>query len=270
MTADTTARQGKHTKFRSTMTGKSLISSLLVLLLPVGSLGFVPRHPIDATRSLQLQQQSPPADEIIIRRPSAMVIGGILLSGLLTLTPPVWADEEAAPAPAPPTIEACRKDPSGGVTNCVSTKNVKQLDLYAPPWTFESSAEEAAARLKGVVASDSALDIVKKESEGDGKSLYFEIKSTRSAIFNDNLQFIINPQDKVVTFRAEQDGEPAVSDFGAIRKELESIRTRCKFGVMGQGVSADSMPSQNGPIGQLKAFYGLQSGKGFEDVFGEE
>jgi hypothetical protein len=81
------------------------------------------------------------------------------------------------------------------------------------------------------------------------------------------LEFLVNSQDKVVTFRAEQDGEPSVSDFGAIRKQLDSIRQRGKFGVMGQGVTADTAPSKNGPLGQLKAFYGLQSGQGFEGVF---
>ena len=139
---------------------------------------------------------------------------------------------------------------------------MKQLDLYAPPWTFGTSPQEAAARIKGVVESDPNLELVKEQ---DG---YFQIKATRT-LFSDSLELLINPQDKVVTFRAEQNGEPTVSDFGAIRKELESIRKQGQFGVMGQGMSADSLPSQNGPIGQLKAFYGLQSGQGFESVFEE-
>ena len=194
-----------------------------------------------------------------------------LLSGLLTMTSPVWAEDGvSSPSTASPTtvpsIEACYKK-AGGTTNCVSTRNVKQLDLYAPPWTFESSAEEALARLKGVVAADPNLELIQQQDNS-----YLLVKATRSAVFTDTLQFVINPQDKVVTFKAEQDGEPSISDFGAIRKELDTIRQRGQiFGVMGQGVmSADTMPSQNGPIGQLKAFYGLQSGQGYEDVFEED
>jgi len=162
------------------------------------------------------------------------------------------------------TIEACKKNPDGGSINCISTKNVRQLDLYAAPWTFETSPDEVIARIKGVVAADPYLELTSTESENP---FYIKAKATRS-IFVDNLEFLVNPVDKVVFFRAQQEGEPSVGDFGAIRKELDSIRQRAKLGVMGQGImSADSMPSQNGPLGQLKAFYGLQSGQGFEEVF---
>ena len=246
-------------------------------LLPIGISGFTPTtfSPKFQPSSFQLQahssatetQQSAKFDNIF------RAVLPLALSGLLVLAPPTaFAEDDVTPAPAPaptPTtsVTACRKNPTG-VTNCVSTRNVKQLDLYAPPWTFDCSPDEAAARIKGVIASDPNLELKLASTD----SFYFQIQAIRNNIFTDDLEILINPSDKVVTFRAEQSGEPTVSDFGTIRKELESIRQRGKvFGIMGQTMgAADTMPSQNGPIGQLKAFYGLQSGRGYEDVFEED
>jgi hypothetical protein len=48
------------------------------------------------------------------------------------------------------------------------------------------------------------------------------------------------------------------------------------FDLMGGGLTADSydgggaVSKGNNPLGQLKAFYGLQSGEGFESVFDED
>lgn len=243
-------------------------SLFLLTLVSGGSHGFTTQEPMrKLVRCSSLPQTS--ADLSCGDKRHLHVLGTILpavfLSGLLVLAPPVGAEEAPAPAATTIMMEACRKIP-GVTSNCVSTRNVKQLDLYAPPWTFESSAEEAMARIKGVVASDPNLELIQQQ-----ENRYLQIKATRSAVFRDTLQFEINSNDKVVTFKAEQDGEPSLSDFGGLRKELETIRQRGQiFGVMGQGVmSADSMPSQNGPMGQLKAFYGLQSGRGYEDVLEE-
>jgi hypothetical protein len=50
---------------------------------------------------------------------------------------------------------------------------------------------------------------------------------------------------------------------------LDGIRKEAKvFDVMGG--SFDSIENRGtGPVGQLKAFYGLQSGAGFEDLYDE-
>lgn len=176
-----------------------------------------------------------------------------------------WAeDNETSTTKKQRSITPCQK--KSGTTNCISTANVKQLDLYAPPWTFETSPEEAAARLKGVIASDSSLQQIE---DTDTDDFFIRVQASRNGgVFKDQIEFSINPVDKVITFRCEQEGEPSISDFGAIRKQMDSIRQRASiFTVQGQGYAADTLPSQNGPLGQLKAFYGLQSGKGFEDVY---
>jgi len=64
---------------------------------------------------------------------------------------------------------------------------------------------------------------------------------------------------------------------GANRKRIDGIRKRgAVFDLMGGGMTADSFDGGgaaakgNSPLGQLKAFYGLQRGEGFESVFEEE
>ena len=88
----------------------------------------------------------------------------------------------------------------------------------------------------------------------------------------DELEFVINESDKVVTYVSSANSDS--SDFGANKKRLEEIRKRAGiFGKMGENMnSADSASYSEkgyGPLGQLKAFYGLQSGGGFEDVLQE-
>ena len=70
---------------------------------------------------------------------------------------------------------------------------------------------------------------------------------------------------------------PSASSYGANRKRIEDIYKKgAVFDLMGGGMTADSVDGGgaalrgNGPLGQLKSFYGLQRGTGFESVFEEE
>lgn len=177
------------------------------------------------------------------------------------------ADDEAITTTRQ-TITPCPVVSSGKPNNCVSTASVKQVDLYSPPWTYEVSADEAMARLKGVIASDSSLKV-----EEEVLPSYLRVTSNRGPLnVTDQVEFFVNANDKVVTFKSQELGEPTVSDFGANRKRLETLRKRAGvFGIMGDGMTADSVGNRGmGPLQQLKAFYGLQSGGGYEEVFENE
>lgn len=175
----------------------------------------------------------------------------------------------AAAAPAPHSIERCSVSSQ---SPCVSTSNVRQIDLYSPPWTFATTpANEVMSRLKGAVTADPSCRIV-----GQDGSAYLEVEAKRNDLFGtvDRLEFVVNERDEVVTFRSAADAVSVGPDFGTQRRRLEEIRNRAGiFGVMGDTLNtADTRTSGergNGPLGQLKAFYGLQSGAGFEDVLAE-
>ena len=166
------------------------------------------------------------------------------------------------------SIAPCKVVGGGKPNNCISTSSVRQVDCYAPPWTFEVSEEEAMARLKGVIASDPSLELMEEVPPN-----YVKVRAVRGRGVTDELEFLINAQYKVVMFRSAEAGEePNVGDFGANRKRLEDIRKKASvFGVMGEGLTADSYGDRGtGPLQQLKAFYGLQSGGGYEEIFEDE
>ncbi len=207
----------------------------------------------------------------------------IVATCLSLSTSSLAADEDIAASSATssstvPIIQYCTRHEPGTPTNCVSTANVRQYDLYSPPWTFASSisATEVLARLKGAIQSVYGRDLVDL-TETSETSIRAQV--TRNLVVPDQLDFIVNPNDRVVVFSArEVSPAPRVSDFGALRQRLEQIRkTAGVFGVMGDAAqdTADgieksyyeSLKEDQSPLGQLKAFYGLQTGEGFEDVF---
>ena len=194
------------------------------------------------------------------------------LVGVATIASPAFAEEHEITACVKP---GGAKAGGGGGTeksiNCVSTKNIKQVDLYSPPWTFEVSAEEAFARLKGAIGADRSMEI--KEIDADDKYIKFEVSRGLS---RDVCELLIKDSDKVVTFKVDEEATGgSFSDLGGQRKMLENIRKSSGvFEVMGGGMTADSYGDVSqgrggGVTGQLKAFWGLQSGSGFESVFEE-
>ena len=213
-----------------------------------------------------------PSRRSFITRTSSLIIGGA--ASILPIgSSPAYAEERIIRGCVKP--ESARVGGGGGTdkkVNCVSTANVKQVDLYSPPWTYDCTTEEAFARLKGAVA---ALDkqIQVKEIDEDAKYILFEASRGLS---RDTGELLVRGDDKVVTFKVNEDVEGgSFSDLGAQRKLLETIRKSAGvFDVMGSGITADSYGDVaqgrgGGALGQLKAFYGLQSGGGYEEVFDE-
>jgi len=231
-------------------------SLVLVLLQPIIVLSFLPGAKVSSQ-----QRQSPSSrhesengmeDSLWTRQDIVSTLGGLLTSTMFS---------QVACADSPKSISACTKaQDSNAATNCVSTANVRQVDLYMPPWTFPSSMplDEVMGRLKGAILTDIKLT-VEEQSEN-----YLRVSAIRN-FATDELEFVVNPEERVIIFRSQQVDGPEISDFGSQRKRLEDLRRRIKvFGVMGEEYK------QEGVLGQLKAFYGLQSGAGYEDVILDE
>lgn len=166
-------------------------------------------------------------------------------------------------------IQGCPKPVDGKATHCIGTTNIKQLDTYSPPWTFETSPDEAFARLKGIIKSDPSLEVV--ETDDDGRYIRVETKRLNTV---DSLEFLVKGDDKVIIFKSTEKEASGLPDFGANRKRVEELRKKSGgfFSMMGDGLTADSYDGgaagkRNGIGGQLKAFYGLNSGQGYESVF---
>jgi uncharacterized protein (DUF1499 family) len=195
-------------------------------------------------------------------------------SSLLSIGASLLVNPSAASAVE--TITACPK-PAGGsgggspAKNCISTASVKQLDLYMPPWTFPDniSIAEAMARLKGAISEDLKLSIEEQTET------FLRVKAIRG-FSTDEIKFLFNAEDRVITFNSQQiDGLGdfgSQGDFGAQRKRLEEVKQRSKiFKGMGEEFATSDTAPREGKWGQLKAFYGVNYGTGYEDiVLGED
>mmetsp|Transcript_17581 Transcript_17581/g.47924 ORF Transcript_17581/g.47924 Transcript_17581/m.47924 type:complete len:247 (+) Transcript_17581:196-936(+) len=184
----------------------------------------------------------------------------------LGLPSAAFAEEDAVwTSPPAITIKACPKATSGKPNNCVSTASVRQLDNFMAPWTYPKGmpTTEVVARIKGAVSTNNRLEVL------DQTDTTLQVQAIRN-FCTDQIQFLINPEDRVITFVSQQvDGPDGTPDFGENRKRLEDIRRRAGvFNVMGSDIEDAYMAEspRQGAFGQLKAFYGIQSGRGFEDV----
>uniref|UniRef100_A0A7S2S946 Uncharacterized protein n=1 Tax=Eucampia antarctica TaxID=49252 RepID=A0A7S2S946_9STRA len=166
------------------------------------------------------------------------------------------------------TIDGCPKAEEGKNGNCISSSNIKELDRYSPPWSFEVSAEEAFARLKGALTTDSTMTI----TELDKDAMYIKAELQRNSRGTDEMQFLIRADDKVVIFKANEKEDSFDYDMGANRNRMETLRKKAVvFDLMGGGLTADTFSGDsrksNGVLGQLNSFFGFNNGAGFEDVF---
>ena len=153
------------------------------------------------------------------------------------------------------------------------------------PWSWPESisSDEVISRLKGVVAADQTLSLIdasttttttnNNNNNNNNQNYYVRIRAARN-VCTDEIEFLVNPTDRVMTFRSQQvEGPDQVSDFGANRRRLDEIRQRLKVvTVLGSSDNDDDHrgESREGLTGQLKAFWGFQSGGGFESILLDE
>jgi uncharacterized protein (DUF1499 family) len=195
------------------------------------------------------------------------------LSALLLVT--TAAAEAQSMDSVAPVIVPCEKT-SSGTNNCVSTASVKQVDVFMLPWTWpsETSVNEIVSRIKGVIAADSTtLSLVDSNADrrahDANENFFFRLRAARN-VCTDEIEILVNPVDRVITFRSRQvEGPENISDFGANRQRLNEIRQRLAVvTVLGED-SADNGPREE-LSGQLRAFWGFQSGSGYEAILLEE
>ena len=142
---------------------------------------------------------------------------GSLLSAATAVAAPraSWAE-----VPAGGSFSKCVKEDgkTGKATNCVSTSNVKDVDLYSPPWTYEVSSDEAFARLKGAIAADSSLEVV----ESDKENRYLRVEAA-TPLFQgkDAVEFLLRgDEDKFVTFKSYGMEAGAITDAKSLYPDI--------------------------------------------------
>jgi len=162
--------------------------------------------------------------------------------------------------------------------NCVSSASVKNIKQFSSPWEYSVSDDEALARLKGLLGSMEGV-AVDQVSAIEGKAVagedsepavmttgqYLHATMKGDFLFEGEGNFEVLLKDKIVTFKA--------SGYGASKSFVDGLRKKSDGVFTSSGGVADEYESgyvNEGVLGQLKAFYGYQSGEGFEDVFEEQ
>lgn len=147
---------------------------------------------------------------------------------LLLLVTILWVGIRIA-LPDNPTILAGTRPENLGLTsgklalcpstpNCVSSQS-EDPEHYIEPLTYQSSASEALAQLKNIIAKQERTKIITDDQSAN--YLYAEFTS-RWMGFVDDVEFSVNDKVKEIDMRsASRLGE---SDLGVNRDRLEKIR----------------------------------------------
>lgn len=148
------------------------------------------------------------------------------------------ADTEA------PSIQPCSPD-----ARCVSTSTVSSLRGYASPWMMGRGS----------------LNTLTSELKGRGYKLTAVVDQfVRGVADGETVEFLLKPEDGVVLYSSSS--APSKFSLYDPRRQLESILSGAGFESAG-GDTGEA--KKEGFVGELKAFYGMQSGKGWEDVLEE-
>mmetsp|Transcript_25465 Transcript_25465/g.33251 ORF Transcript_25465/g.33251 Transcript_25465/m.33251 type:complete len:253 (+) Transcript_25465:102-860(+) len=120
--------------------------------------------------------------------------------------------------------------------NCLSTSSIKSLEKFSPPWTFESTGESPETAWKNLISAVENDPLLKLE-EVDNNKLYLRAtaKSAVPPSGLDDVEFLLIPEDKVVTYRSASRevvylGPIAVSDGGANKNRLDGLRFKLGWG----------------------------------------
>jgi uncharacterized protein (DUF1499 family) len=243
----------------------TFLGAILLLSLPWNVISFTATAKMAPRRNMQIFSVQDESDRFVnspssklMSRKDMLSVGAAIVTGSLLQSAAVANDSTVG--------LKCRKPEGGAPANCISTASVKQVDLYMPPWTYPAGmpVDEVMARLKGAVSTDMKLEVMEE------KENYLKVKAIRNFAI-DELEFVINPVERVITFRSQQSEGPGNPDFGGNRKRLDELKRRTQvFRSMGDAFNSADSEQQEGLFGELKSFYGLGSGKGFEETLLDE
>jgi len=114
-------------------------------------------------------------------------------------------------------------------SNCVSTSSVNSVDKYARPWSFDNDPAAEFDQLVQVITSDPYLKLV--EQDKDKGYLRAEAKSAFPPTGTDDIEFLINAKEKLITYRSNSRdtvalGTEIVGDGGANVNRLASLQRK--------------------------------------------
>ena len=129
------------------------------------------------------------------------------------------------------------------LSNCISTSSVSSLDKYGRPWKYNDPSSEEFAKLVDIIKADPYLKLA--EYEADKLYVHVEAKSAFPVGSIDDIEFLLNDRDKIITYRSNSRdvtvvGGQVVGDGGANRNRLAGIKDKLKVEEMGVSDEVES------------------------------
>ena len=125
-------------------------------------------------------------------------------------------------------------------SNCISSSSITSLDgKYGVPWKFTKDPKDEYNELLNVIKSNSLLKLV--DSNIDSLYIHAEAKSSIPIGGIDDIEFLINPLDKIITYRSNSRelvfaGTDPIPDGGSNKNRLESIKRSLNVQEMSQAI----------------------------------
>ena len=135
-------------------------------------------------------------------------------------------------------------------SNCISSSSINSLEKYGRPWSFSKSPDEIYIELVKAIKSDNYLTLLTDDNEKNTNNVdlkYYIHATAKSAVPPtglDDIEFLINPLDKIITYRSNSRellmaGFSSVPDGGSSLNRLESVRRKLGLKEMQQSTEVD-------------------------------
>ncbi len=112
--------------------------------------------------------------------------------------------------------------------NCLSTSSVKSLERFSPPWLYDGDVESVYNNLLKVLQNDQLFKVV---DTIPSNYIRAEAKSAVPIGGTDDIEFLFNDKDKIITYRSNSRevvaaGPEILGDGGSHKNRLESIKRK--------------------------------------------
>jgi uncharacterized protein (DUF1499 family) len=118
---------------------------------------------------------------------------------------------------------ACRQK-----SNCISSSSITSLDgKYGTPWTYNKETKDIYNELINTIKSNKLFKLV--DTNDEKYYVHAEAKSAIPPTGIDDIEFLVNPLDKIITYRSNSReliyaGTDPIPDGGSNRNRLEEIK----------------------------------------------
>ena len=175
---------------------------------------------------------------------STAVSIGIIVGGINICE----SNADTAPAKVAPALFGLKKErllPCKAASNCISSSSFQSLEHYGKPWSFSesnSADEEFTQIVNALKSTEFRLKIVDQNDQK--RYIRAEARSAIPITGTDDLEFLVNPIDKIITYRTNSRevamaGPQVITDGGSNKNRLDIIRR--KLGVFEMGESEESI-----------------------------